>query len=601
MKQYLGTILLISGIMLALMLGGIFGLSMLSGQQGDSTKRQFEELDLVSEDGEKEEIEPLEVIPLIFEQNKNTEPENDITPQIIEQYPKKKIEDIFQVGKSKEIKKIIDKKVRKGSYTMEQPLWIWNPFGTNNLSMYVSFKTTDSVMIRYTISVEDSSIPDFTRTLQNQGEGKVVSQHNYQITGFVPGIKNYLILKSYNRNNKLIDRVVFSVDVPKLKSGEKQRISVAEGRSDVQISNGLYFAMGEKYIRLYDNSGFIRGEIPTEKVNGQKIEFVDQMMVYAYKKNGIVMVSADGQVQESIDTGNYQLEGDFIYNGYGQIWGVASDRNSNTVSDIIISIDLEKRTVKQLIDLKQLFPNVYKQAKKPKNSKKLDWIGISSLNQQGSDGILISANELSSLIKINNITSKIPSINYIVGEKKIWNQKGNRSYKRYLYEKSGQKEADEAAEKETDNLLGQVVKTEVFESAFGVYDVVTEKDSSLEDGQYYVYFVNNNYGNWSTRSNFSWKSFTNVGTKKKSASNSYFYKYLIDESAGTYDLVEDISISYTTSLSNVQKKQDNKIFYQTDLRSYMECDIQGKEIKKFTLPKKVYRVIKFDLKGYWFQ
>lgn len=600
MKKYLWTILITSGVMLVLLIGGFIGLSILGNGQNEEEKIKAEELDIISEDGKKEKIELSEVVPLLFEEGKETD--SIMEPQYIEKYPAKKIADIYQVGRSKEIKKSIDKKVRKGGYTVDKPLWIWNPFGTNELSMYVAFQTPDPVKIRYTISVEDNSIPDFTRTLKNNGEGNLASQHNYQITGFVPGIKNYLVLKIYNERNKEIARNVFSIEVSELASGERQRISVSQGKSKTQLTNGLFCAMGREYIRWYDNSGFIRGEIPTMAVNSQKIEFVDGTMVYAYKKNGIAVVGTNGQVIKTIDTGKYQLDSDFIYNGYGQIWAVATNTAGNTVRDNLLSIDLEKETVNLCLDFKKVLPDVYKQAKKPKKEKKLDWISIQSLNQQGSDSILISCNELSSLIKINNISSKIPSIAYIIGDKNIWNQKGNRTYKNYLYAKNGQDEADANAEQQqAESVLKTTVKQEVFQSAFDIYDITTEKGVSLEDGQYYVYFLNNNYGSWETRKDFSWKKFSEIGKKESTAKNSFYYKYLIDEKAGTYDLIEEKKIAYSNEASNVKENKGNKIIYQSGLKSYHEDDKDGRKIKEFTLTEKAYRVNKFDMKGFWFQ
>lgn len=588
--------------MLVLLIGGMFGLSMLNSGEGIQEKMEKEELGFLVDGGKKENINKEDVIPLLFEGADKSDLEEIQEPQYIEKYNTGKVADIYQIGRSKEIKKKIEKKIRKNGYAIEKPLWIWNAYGTNELSMNVSFETADPVKIRYTISVKDNNIPDFSRTLKNDGEKGVVLSHNYQINGFVPGVKNFLIIKIYSEKNKEITRKTFSIQVPKLKSGEMQKIKVNEGKSDRLPVNGLFCTMGDKYVRWYDNSGFIRGETPTNEVNGQKIEMVNDTVVFAYKKNGIAIISKEGQVLKTIDTGIYQLGHDFIYNGYGKILAIASDKNRNTVSDIIISIDIEKEDAKVCLDMRKVLPDVYKEAKKNTKDGKLDWVSLTSLNQQGANGLLLTCHELSSLIKVNNIFSKIPDIAYIVGDKNIWKQKGNLTYKNYLYEKNGQAEADANVEKEqVDSVLNNIEKKEVFASPFGIYNILTEKSTTLEESQYYVYFINNNYGNWGTRKNFSWKIFSEVGTKGRPAKNSFYYKYLVDEKAGTYDLIEQKKIAYSNQESNIEIKGENKIIYQAGLKKYYEEDIDGRKIREFILDNKVYRVIKKDMKGFWYQ
>ena len=64
--------------------------------------------------------------------------------------------------------------------------------------MYLFFQTDGKCYCRYTISVKNDKIPDFTRTLANGASGNVSTEHEYQIIGLVPGQTNFITLKLYN-------------------------------------------------------------------------------------------------------------------------------------------------------------------------------------------------------------------------------------------------------------------------------------------------------------------------------------------------------------------------------------------------------------------
>ena len=77
------------------------------------------------------------------------------------------------------------------------------------------------------------------------GSGNVATEHEYQLIGLVPGMKNYITLKLYNKQDKLSKQLVYSVDIPKSSTGMQTRLSVINGRSKQEISNGLYTVFGK--------------------------------------------------------------------------------------------------------------------------------------------------------------------------------------------------------------------------------------------------------------------------------------------------------------------------------------------------------------------
>ena len=68
----------------------------------------------------------------------------------------------------------------------------------------------------------------------------------------------------------------------------------------------------------------------------------------------------------------------------------------------------------------------------------------------------------------------------------------------------------------------------------GQHSITVQYDSSLEDGQYYIYMFDNDFGYAMTRPDFDWTMIDGISTAQSSKdenSNSQFRKYLVDENA----------------------------------------------------------------------
>ena len=112
--------------------------------------------------------------------------------------------DIYYVNKNNDIdiyndnyRTVINEKLEEindGDYSFENPLMIYNLYGTNLLSLNVYFDTDEASSLDYTISIDNEDIDDFSRTLKNNGEDNLTTNHEYQIIGFVPGYTNTLKL-----------------------------------------------------------------------------------------------------------------------------------------------------------------------------------------------------------------------------------------------------------------------------------------------------------------------------------------------------------------------------------------------------------------------
>lgn len=586
MKKKLLTILFTSLVMILVLGGGTMFL--------------YQKSEKVREAQEAAKAQELDIFLDNFEDNKENYDERVITE--LEDAKKgfsSKV--VYNTMYTKTKEKEIEKSKKKNLYDFESPLFLWNPFGTNNLSMYLYFKTTEATYVKYTIQVENSNIPNFNRTLYNGQNDNVTREHEYQLMGFIPGEKNLLILQMYNKKGDLLNKKVFSIQIPALSSKADTKLNVSKGRSEEQISNGFYTIFGKKYIWLYDNSGVLRGEIPIAGKTSQRILMQDGDMLYGLDEKRIAKVDSLGRVKEIYSLGKYKQYGDFAYNGYGELWILATKpgKKSKSVKDTVIALNLKENTVKKLFCMEDLLPKMEKKAKKPKGTKEFNWVDLNAIVQVKSDEILVSSRELSTIFKVVDINSRSPRISYLIGEDEIWE---NLLYGKRLLKKEGQAEANEQqAEKQAESILDLGEAKEVFQAQFGQSWISYEKSSELSDGQYYIYVWDSNYGYSSTRKNFKWSTFSGIGTKNKDARRSYLKKYLVDENTATYNLVDTQELTYTKEQGSTQFFGEHRIDNYGNQKTFAEYDSVGRMIRKFTHNQKdVLRIEKMNMKGFLF-
>ena len=101
---------------------------------------------------------------------------------------KKKINAVYNTENQAEIKEDLERLKQEQTYTQDNMLIKYNPFGTNTQSLYVYFETENPAQISYTIHVADSSIEDFKRTCYQESE--MQTQHELQVIGLIPDMEN---------------------------------------------------------------------------------------------------------------------------------------------------------------------------------------------------------------------------------------------------------------------------------------------------------------------------------------------------------------------------------------------------------------------------
>ncbi len=463
-------------------------------------------------------------------------------------------------------------------YTLEDPLMVANPYGTNTTGLYVYFTTDTPVKISYTVSAEGYS--DFSRELY----GEYSTEHEYLLIGMIPDTVNTITLTAVDdEGNTVGTKEIKYQTSPLLGSAENVQLEVAKGESSAELSDGLYTMLGNRteedneqtdYILLYDNNGTLRSEIPVKSYRACNILFDDSHMYYSTSADEIAVMDNTGQILTVYSMGDYQLHHDYIFGSENDLLVLASQENAETEEDRILSVDLDDGTVTELIDLAYLFADYLDSltADEP-----LDWMHINSIRLIGEDSIIISSRETSTIIKIDDIYDE-PVVDYMIGSGQFWEESG---YDSLLLEQVGD-----------------------FSLQAGQHCVEYETSDELEDGQYYLYFYNNNNAVCGTRdydySSDDSYSGTYSGTE---GGESYYYKYLIDENERTFELVERIPVTYSGYVSSVQQTGNNLLIDSGSAFTAVELDENNTPIQTLagTGDTWWYRVFKYDYTGFWFE
>ena len=537
-----------------------------------------EERDLLEEQTGKaiDETNPVNITPLYMSGDKK----NVVTTEF------NSVKEVYSVTRSAQVEETLTDIKKNKVFTAEDPLWAYNPYGTNRNSMYVYFKTEGNCYCRYTISVKDEKVADFTRTAISNTSGNVTKEHEYQLIGLVAGETNYITMRLYNASDELSEVRTFSVDIPKSRVGASNLITTVDGRSKTVISNGLYVVfqdakkdVDKHAILLYDNSGTLRGEIPTLGKAGRNLEQVYDTLLFASGDMQVSTVNALGQVMKTLPLNGYKIAGEFAYDDCGNIFMIVTEQRKNAVPcSKVIKMELESGKQTEMVDMNELLKNVYADAVKKAKKQNVDWVGLNSVKVIDATTLLLSSKKLSSVFKVSNIGSLVTKVDYIIADKNLY-----QSYKG-LRKKVLTKSAGENAEPEAtpiiDNILHKPVKKDPFTSQYG-----QESLGYRAGGE-----------GMCTVTMFS----TNTGAGAKNTEKSTYYSYLIDEQAMTYELKAKRNLEKTEADGNVVMQDASFVYCCGDKKQYAESDMNGKLIKQYSTTTRPYRVYKEDFKNFWF-
>lgn len=589
MKKKLLTILITSLVMIAGMGAFLWKMNSVNRQQEKKKAALLqEEMDTDTKDKALEDVDKLELQTLYLSGDKK----NVVTREY------GSVDAIYNKAKSAAAEDMLTDIKKKRDYSEEDPLWAYNPYGTNPESLYMYFKSKGRFYCRYTVSVDDDKIPDFTRTLDNGASGNVAMEHEYQIIGLVPDKTNYLIFRLYNKKDELANTLYYKVDMPKSYSGAQTILKLEEGRSKTPLQNGLYTVFAgtstkKQAVLLYDNSGVLRGEFPTKEI-GYNMEQIYDTLVYEVDDNTLARVNELGQVVDCLEIPLHHIYGEFAYDGAGAVYVLAQPVQRSQSLGSVVKVEVNSGDVSDALDLSDI-PSLVKLVKRADKSGKLkgrNYMAPDSVQVTGINQLLLGSSKYSTIMKVSNVNSLMPKLDYMMTDQKLWNISGKGKAMKHLRKKlltkalaDGQAEPTQATPIVNSILdSGKTTTPELFRSQYGQNALVVEKSSNLAEGQYYVGMLNNNAGRGTS------------GQKN----NSYYYKYLVDESAGTYALLEKERLTWNEKGGNVTPYDESFLYCRSGDHIFEETGKDGRQIRSFHVKGTLYRVYKNDWKGFWF-
>ena len=478
-------------------------------------------------------------------------------------------------------RKVISEKINdelNKSYTLDKPFILYNAYGTNSQSVNMYFSTKEKYNVKYTISVDDEEIEDFSRVLY----GDSTMKHAYQIIGLVPGYVNNIKIELINENNNVAKKYNFEVDLVNQKTKSQAKLKVSDSLDESNLYDGLYAVLGNdsstgNYLSMYDNDGILRSEIPIMNYRANKILFKDNYMYFSISSKKIVKMSNLGEVVDIYSTKNYKINYDYTFDNKGNLLVIASDTKKSTVEDQIIMINTDNHEITNLVDFSYIFSDYLEFCEDTTdtindiNSDGFNYLGLNSI-EYIDNSILVSSRETSSIIKVDNINNN-PEISYIIGAKDLWK---DTKYYDLVFEKNGD-------------------------------FIINAGQSDCRYNDQYITMFNNNFANQASYSlnKDVYKELGITNTDINTGTKSMYYKYKINEANKSFELVDSFIVSYSGINGNAQILANGNILIDSAVNGkFFEYDTNHNIIRTYKIKlnkDQVYRVYKYTFNNYWFK
>ncbi len=486
------------------------------------------------------------------------------------------VSEIYTYEYQKQVRDKIELLKEVGSYNEDNPLLILNPFGTNTQSLYTYFKTDFPCAVGYTVhtSTLTSYAPDFggfveatteIREMENGAVSYVGNSyiHEFAITGLVPNEINIITVRMVDEFGNIRLRR-FYYEFGNVVSKDEERLTVTAGvkvvkdeltgeskvsnASDVTLEEGIYAVFCKKndyapYVKLYDNDGFIRGEIPLEDNFAKKL-FVRDGEIYLFvSAKKLVRINSLGEVTHIYRLNDYTVTGDWCLDGNGNILATATrdDRSATSKRDCVIIIDFSDGDIYMLIDFAKLMTEYHVRR------KDADWIGISGISYMGSNMVVVSADKWDSLIKVRRIYND-PRLVYLAGDP---GELIGTPYEKLYLRNEGNFAFSSTAEV----------------AGYEEYD-------RIRQSRQYV---------WTLDRNLDYKY------DKKEKGFGFYVKYLTDEEEKTVRIAESVMLPELTADSELVGYNDNWLFVSGNESVFYEYDKWFDLIASFTFTEPIVK------------
>lgn len=442
--------------------------------------------------------------------------------------------------------------------TIDHPFMIQNPYGTNSCSIYLYLGNQgQKVVIHYTVSAKDSTISDFSDTMYINPMS--TDGIEGQIIGLIPGQQNKVVLDIRDESGNRISKKAYVLDISPKSSTADQRL-VVDLMEDVECTRGFFsFLVEEKeyaYYVFYDNYGILRSEIPSSvKQLDAKILQADNQIFYEYSDNCFVLLDHTGAILQfyTYEPGINFI--DYSYDSQHKMVLLIAQNISDQKTDKILQLNLLTSEWNTNTDCTELFQDYIKDntvTDENGNVMDKDFIGLSTIVSIDGKDLIISAKNLNSIIKINNIYTE-PVIRWIIAKEAIWKDTDYESL-----------------------LLFETGKPTAFDKIDSMSYFTSRK---LKEGQFYISLVNHS---------------ENEPTS--------YYRYFVDENQNSFRQVQELNIGLEYEEGNAFGYGTHIIVGNMKEKVLTEYNEKGEVQLRIKLPNmnSSDKIYKFTMDRYWF-
>lgn len=318
------------------------------------------------------------------------------------------------------------RKFKEGSYTLEHPLVIVNPYEINPLAALVLFKTTEEIAVTI-------------RVYGKQKEGDIehtfpkTATHILPILGLYPGEKNKVAISLYEGRKTEIE-----IETEALKAAPNvcyMRTTPAYLKDDFIFITPSLAALAT----AIDYHGDIRWHLNVPLVfdmkrlrNGNVLIGTERVLQLPYYMSGLYEMTLAGKIVKE-----YRIPGGYHHDQWemedGNLLVLTDNPTYETVEDIIVLIDRCSGDILKTWDLKKCITpgDGPSGGYTPK-----DWFHNNALwYDKNSDALILSGRHTDSIVSIDFESGKL---NWIMGDHRLWSQEK----KKYFFTPKKGKEFD---------------------------------------------------------------------------------------------------------------------------------------------------------------
>ena len=487
----------------------------------------------------------------------------EIVVEVAENFSEAAESSVYDIAFQNSVRAKIDALINSNKYNEDKPLVIYNPFLTNSQSLYVYFETEEAYAVSYSVHTPEAEFEDFGGfVVPNRPDTSKI--HEFQVIGLIPGETNMITIRMmdadgmvkirrfyfYNENKVAATTIELETEQGmKEVENEDKTISTVPA-SEENVAEGMFVVFPaaneiSPYLRIYDNDGVQRGELPLETYGTRRLLVLEDMMFYRVSPEKIVGVNRLGQVMKVFTSDNYVFGDDYCFDKNNDILVLASDKRQESVDDCVILLDRESLAVTELVDLGDLLPE-YKVTCKTKDGVQ-DWLSLNSIALVEGNRIVVSGDKTDSIIKIRRLYND-PKIAFMVGDAEEF--KGTPYTELFL---------------RLDN---------EFEMHHGVNLIANQPYDLIRETRHYICVLNNN---------------EDYDYEKKQEHFSYYYRYLVDDAEGGVRLMDSFVLPEVGENGSIQWYGEHLLFASDKKTEFYEYDNKYQLITKYTYEEPIVK------------